>query len=309
MTVCTRELGRWGKLLSVGSGALLGMLAAALPARAEIQPLKLSFAPEDESVYAPPVPAREDQGTNMGGVNLDLSFSFLSDYVYRGVNHSDLPRSSHKPNFQFQGVVSFNTGKLPHPFVGIFANIFDSDPVSRFQEIRPFAGIEWTVRPITLDAGINSYIYPEREAFNTSEVWMKLTLDDAVIFRTERPLFTPYLYAAYDYDKNKGFYVEAGVSHDFVIEDYGLTFTLLADVAYISHFQQQFIFTGIKSSGFQHYDGGLIATYQLNNLLKVSKRFGEIDLKGYLYYTDGIGPQILHAESTVWGGAGLQFKY
>ena len=88
MTFGTPVKARW-------LGGLMGMLAVlAGNARADIEPLKLSFAPEDQSVYAPPVPAREDQGVNQGGMNLDLTFAFMSDYVYRGINHSDFPNQS-----------------------------------------------------------------------------------------------------------------------------------------------------------------------------------------------------------------------
>jgi hypothetical protein len=308
MIVCrTRDQKGWMKLFT--AAAVLFSVTAALSARAEIEPLKLSFAPDDESVYAPPQPPREDQGTNQGGVNVDLSFNYMSDYVYRGINHSDFPGRTRTANLQFDGKVSFNTGRLPHPFFGVFTNLYDNDPVSRFQEIRPFAGFEWSLRPITVAVGVNSYIYPEREHFNTSEAWMQLTLDDSLLFRTERPLFTPYVYGAYDYDKNDGFYLEAGVSHDLVFEDWGLAFKFFADVAYMSHIKQQFIFVSERSTGFQHYDVGMVVTYQLNSLLHVSRRYGEIDLKGYLTYTDGITRQLLHSDSTVWGGAGIQFKY
>lgn len=311
MTVCRRKRDRtgWFKLFSAVAAALLGVSATLSARAADIQPLKLSFAPDDESVYAPPQPAREEQGSNQGGVNLDLSFNYMSDYVYRGINHSDFPGRSRTANLQFDGKVSFNTGRLPHPFFGVFTNLYDNDPVSRFQEIRPFAGFEWNLRPVNVVAGVNSYIYPEREHFNTAEAFLQLTLDDSLLFRTERPLFSPYVYGAYDYDKNDGYYIEAGVSHDVVFEDWGLTLTFFGDVGYMSNIHQQFIFVAQKGSGFQHYDVGMVATYQLNNLLHVSRRYGEINLRGYLNYTDGINRQLLHSDSTVWGGAGIQFKY
>ena len=257
----------------------------------------------------PPAAPREDQGINMGGVNLDLKITYLSDYLYRGVDHSSFSNRSKKPNVQFDGTISFNTGKLPHPFIGVFANIFGADPVSRFQEIRPFAGLEWNIRPITFAAGINAYIYPEREKFNTSEVWGRLTFDDSILFRTEQPLFSPYVYGAYDYDLNRGWYLEAGIKHDFVIEDTGLVFTALADVGYVNNIRQQFIFTSPKTNGLQHYDVGLTAAYSLNRFFHFSRRFGDVSLNGYLYYTSGIDKQILHSDSKVWGGVGVQFKY
>jgi hypothetical protein len=278
--------------------------------RAEMPIYKLSLAPDDESVYAPPTAPREDQGVNLGGVNLDLKFTYLSAYVYRGVDHSNFVNNKkERPNLQFEGTVFFNTGKLPHPFIGIFTNVNNGDPVSRFQEIRPYGGVEWTLRPFTIDAGVNSYIYPEREKFNTAEAWAKITFDDSILFRSERPLFSPYIYGAYDYVLNNGTYLEAGIKHDFVIEDTGITVTVLGDIAYVNNIKQVFIFTNKGANGLQHYDVGLIATYSLNRLFHFSKRYGDVSLNGYINYTDGISRDVLHADTKIWGGVGLQFKY
>jgi hypothetical protein len=278
-------------------------------AQAEIPVYKLSLLPEDESVYAPPAAPKEEDGANLGGVNLDLKITYLNDYIYRGVNHSAFVGRTAKPNVQFDGTVFFNTGKIPHPFFGLFANVYNNDPVSRFQEIRPFGGLEWTLRPFTIVGGVNAYIYPEREVFNTAEVWSRLTFDDSVLFKSERPMLSPYGYAAYDYDKSSGFYLEAGLKHDFVIEDTGLTFTVLGDVGYFAGIRQQFIFVTKKRNGFQHYDIGLIGSYSLNNLLKIKHRYGDVSLNGYLYYTDGINHDIMAVKSKIWGGVGVQFKY
>ena len=299
------------KLMRQWTWLLIGAFSAALSGgvRAEMPVYKLSLLPEDESVYAPPTLPREDQGINQGGVNLDLKFTFYSDYIYRGINHTKFPGRTSSPDFQVEGTVYFNTGKLPHPFFGVFTNVYNDDPVSRFQEIRPFGGFEWTIRPFTIDAGVNSYIYPEREKLNTSEAFAKLTFDDSILFRTERPVFSPYIYGAYDYTLNNGTYAEAGIKHDFVIEDTGLTLTVFGDIAYINGIKQVFIFTNAKRTGLQHYDVGLIASYSLNNLFKFSRRYGDVTLNGYLNYTDGINRDVLHADTKIWGGFGIQFKY
>jgi uncharacterized protein (TIGR02001 family) len=293
------------KWMLLGLGLMLCLMSVTV--RAEL-PESYSLLPDDDSVYAPPSRSEENQGSNLGGVNLDLTFAYMSDYVYRGINHTDFPGRAKKPDVQFDGRVEFNTGKLPHPYVGIFSVIYDNDPVSRFQEIRPYAGLSWTIRPVNIDTGVNSYIYPEREKFNTSEVYLKLTFDDSFIFKTEKPLFSPYLYAAYDYDKNQGFYYEAGLKHDFVIQDTGVTLTVAADVGYISHIEQMFIFVNKKTYGWQHYDVGLIGTYELNQLLHVAHRYGQINLQGYLWYTNGLDKDIGHTDK-MWGGIGLEFKY
>src|SRR5580704_17895024 len=114
---------------------------------------------EPQSVYAPPQPPTEQDGVNNGGVDTDLTFRYVTDDVYRGVSHDRASGGNiHAPNFQAQSQLDFNLGKLPHPYIGVFANIDDSDPVSRFQEVRPFFGVEYTTRPLIFNIGHNSYI-------------------------------------------------------------------------------------------------------------------------------------------------------
>ena len=46
---------------------------------------------------------------------------------------------------------------------------------------------------------------------------------------------------------------EAGVKHDFIFEDIGVTVTTYGDVAYLSNFPQQFVLVSANDSGFQHF--------------------------------------------------------
>ena len=117
------------------------------------------------------------------------------------------------------------------------------------------------------------------------------------------------MYGAYDYDFNKGWYIEAGVRHDFIIEDTGLTVTGIADVGYIAGIKREFIFANVKQSGFQHYDIGLVVSYALNHLFEIPRRFGEWSFNGYVYYTQGINRNSIHSDTQLWGGVGVGFKY
>jgi hypothetical protein len=281
------------------------------------RPLKLAMEPDAESVYAPPVPPSEEEGTNQGAVNLDLTVRYMTDYVYRGIDRAEpFPGSSfgggHEdaPNLQFDGSVSFDLGKLPHPFVGAFVNVYDSDPISRFQEVRPFFGVEWTLRPLILEAGHQNYIFPERDELSTAEVYGKITFDDSWLFRTEQPILSPYIYGAYDYDLYNGWYFEAGISHDFAIEDTGIVLTAVADIAYVRGYQLFLLNPAVDDddTGFQHYDLGLIGRYSLNTLFNIPKRYGDFSIEGYLYYTDNIDQQ-LRADTQIWGGMGIRFQY
>jgi hypothetical protein len=283
-----------------------------------------------ESVYDLEAPPQQDVGVNEGGVNFDLRVSYLTDYVFRGLDRSEgngnfndengdpvifdpdepdfSPGAEDAANLQVNTRVKFDLGRVPGPFIGLFANVYNDDPINRFQEIRPYVGLEWMIRPLIIAAGQTTYIYPERDDVNTAEVWAGITLDDSFLFNSERPVLSPYIFAAYDYDLYDGTYVEAGLKHEIIFEDTPITLTFLADVAFVAN-NRQFTTSDVKEdTGFQHYDIGVIGRFNLNTLFNVSRRYGTFHLEGYLYYTDGIDDDLL-ADTQLWGGVGIGFRY
>lgn len=302
---------------AVMAAVTLAAIPAALPAAPpttvtptpDQNPLRLALLQSDyPSVYAPPEPERDDQGVNEGGVNFTLEVRYMTDYIYRGVERFDnLGSHEDSPNFQVDGSIHWDLGKLPHPFVGLFVNVFDSDPISNFQEIRPRVGFDWNLRPLLLTAGHNSYLFPDRDELETTEIFGQIQLDDSYFLKSDQPLLSPYVYAAYDYDLYEGWYFEIGVSHDFPIEDWGIVLTALAHVGYV-HANEYFTRRNGEDSGFQHYQLGLVGKYSLNTLLNMSQRYGEWSVVGYLNYTDGIDED-LQSDTQVWGGLGIGFEY
>jgi len=282
-----------------------------------ITPTKLMLQPAagpDHTVYAPPAAPTDAEGANTGGINLNLRVTYLSDYIFRGIDRTQFiglvtgtGDVDEKANFQFEGAISFNLGKLPHPFVGVFVNVLDEDPVSTFQEISPTVGAELYLRPFIFAGGNNTFIFPDRDELNTAEFWGRITLDDAAVLRNDEPLLSPYIFAAYDYDLYNGWYFEAGISHDFVLEGTGITLTTQAAVAYVL---QHGAFAGEtgEDSGFHHYQVGAIGRYSLNEFLNIPQRFGQWSLNGYVYYADGIDED-LREDTGLWGGGGVELRY
>src|SRR5208282_2299388 len=241
----------------------------------------------------PPLSPEQQEGINSGGAHLDLDVDYADSYVYRGINHDNVGGNGNSPNLLIDGKLTFDFGRYPHLFVGVFTDIYDADPVSQFQEIRPYVGIDWNLRPFLIDFGHIAYIYPQRENFDTSELFMKVTVDDSLLFNTDGPIFSPYAMGTFDFNSGKGWYVETGVSHDFRVEDWGLTLTVKADVAYIARLQQQFIFINtVQDTGWQHAEGGITAAYSVNTLFNIPKRYGEFDLTGFLLYDGKLSKQI-----------------
>lgn len=293
---------RWAWVIIAGVGLWCPSLRAQV-----VAPFQLPDN-EPQNVYVQPATPTPDQLVNKGGVHFSLDISYLSTYMYRGIDQSTPPeRNEHA--LQFDGRLTFDVGKAPHPFIGVFSNIFNTDPVSKFEEIRPYAGVEWTIRPITVSAGFNSFIFPNREGLDYQEVWTQISVDDSRFFHTERPFLHPYVYGAYDYNKYYGFYLEAGVNHDFVIGDSGVILTAVGDFGYVAH-NSYFLGTGplAHDTGFQHYDVGAVLTYDIGRALGIPLRYGQWQVKGLLFYTGPVEAG-LRANNRIWGGVGVEFKY
>jgi len=309
---------------NIWAGVVLLIAGSAVRAQTTDQiivPLNLSLqAQTPESIYAPPEAMAEENAINAGGVNFKLNATYFSDYVFRGIDRSETSGREDSGNMQIDGQMRFELGRFPDLFMGVFTNINDADPISRFQEIRPYFGLELTARPIIFTVGNTFYIYPDRDEFNTAEVFAQIKLDDSYFFRSDDPVFSPYVLAAWDYDKYDGFYIEAGVRHDFELEDLPLTISPIARIAYVLN-QKAFRTVGLPGqdpsfesgtsgpdTGFQHYELGMELTYGLNDLLHIPARYGQFDLKGYLFYTDQLQND-LRADTELYGGVGVGFSY
>lgn len=290
----------------VASAVLAGEVLADTP----VFRTALTLQPAPETVYAPPQAPQPRSGVNEGAVHFEGEALYMTDYVFRGIERFEVPGGEDRLNLQLHSKVSIDLDKLPHPFLDLFVNVAENDPISSFQEIRPTIGFDWPIRPLVLSAGHTSYLFPDRDELETNEVFGKISLDDSFLWGTPRPVLSPYIMAAYDYDVYDGLYVEAGVSHRVEFEDTGLSLTFQAAVAYvhgIALFDADPL-DGDKAKGFQHYRVGVVGEYSLNELLNLSRRYGEWSITGHLFYNDGIDDDLL-ADRQLYGGAGVRFRY
>lgn len=314
--------------VQVSRAATVGLCAAWVCACWGEQVPALIPIGQPESVYAPPAPPREGDGINQGAVHLDFDLVVTTDYVWRGIERfefdPDFPRSPGAPdpgtpdegedvaNAQLNLKLRWDLGKFPSPFIRVFvdaAEDTDQPGSSSFREIQPTLGFDWNIRPLKFSFGNTNYIFPETDfdangVPESGEVFARLEIDDSYFFKTERPIFAPYVFAAYDYDKFEGLYAEAGVSHTFLIEETPLAITVNGHVAYASGLSEIFIGNG----GFQHYQVGVTADYSLNQLFNFSTRFGEWSLTGFINYTGEIDED-MRVDEQLWGGGGITFKY
>ena len=299
--------------MKIPSKTMLFLAAGVLASVANAEDQSV-FAPRPESadpatsVFAPRPTGAARQGESAAKLTLQFDATYLSDYVYRGVDYTKVS-SRQGVDVALGMQLSLDPGPgLPKPFVSLETNGFDADPESHWQFVRPTAGVQWTWKSVTLTGGLTSSIYPNRDDFNTSEVFTQAQLDDSKLWGTPQPLLNPSLLAAYDYDLNNGWYVQAGISHDFSLGQTGLTLTPVARIGYTAGWQQEFVFQVPSGTGWQHYDLGIEARYALNSLMNLPKRYGQWSLKGSLFHTERL------AESTVgstitWAGLGIAAEY
>ena len=137
--------------------------------RRRVKPLRLTQSVRPRERLRPRGPAGAGPGRQRGRRHFDLHVSYLTDYVFRGIDRSEgsggfndeegnpvvfapdepdfEPGAEDAANLQSTHGSSSTSARLPSPFVGLFANVYNDDPINRFQEIRPFVGFEWMIRP------------------------------------------------------------------------------------------------------------------------------------------------------------------
>ncbi len=301
--------------LTIALAAVLSSVSAIAAAADEAAVWPASPA-GPETVYASPggpaAAATEPQGPRL---KWELSLGYASAYVYRGIDHSatvgatpDAIDEGGGSSFQFSGRVTLDAGGPWHPFVDLFSNYWDTDPVSNWQELRPTLGLQWQSKAAAVSAGVTSYVYPDRTGDNTSEVFMRADMNDGDLLGREQPILNPYGLVACELDANGGWYGELGISHNWAIAGLGLTVTPVARVAYTYRMDEAFIFeTDRSGSGWQHADLGLQLSYRLNTLLNLPASDGNWALGAFLFRTSHLADATLGGSLT-WGGVNVTWR-
>jgi len=284
--------------------AVLSLLLATPAVRGQVDSDPLAEVPE--TVYGQPPLRTPGTGYNDGALNLAIYGLYRTDYVFRGLElFDDTVGGEDDVNLGFEGDRVLDLGRLPDPFVRIITNTAEGDSVSEFQIIRPTVGLTFANDLFDLVVGHQSYTYPDRDELDTAEVIALLAIHGAWLAGGEGAFLGPYLFVAHDYDAFDGTYFEAGVRRDFRVGESSLRLGYEAHVAYVESLPELF---GGDGRGFQHYELGLRAGYDLNQLLNISRRFGRWSLEGEIHYTDGLADDLV-AETQIWGGGGIGFRY
>ena len=115
---------------------------------------------EPASVYPEIMPPRAEEAMNAGGVNFGLNVELADPTTFFAVSIKAPTAtilkhrcsSTRTPNLIW---VNFRIRSSGYSSMSL-----NSDPKARFEEVRPYFGAEWTLKPIIIAAGFTSYIHP-----------------------------------------------------------------------------------------------------------------------------------------------------
>ncbi|MCK5114679.1 MAG: hypothetical protein KAR11_07965, partial [Phycisphaerae bacterium] len=180
-------------------------------------------------------------------VTFSIDYTFVSDYIWRGINLSNPSRStgaSHNeggrwPNQQMTLGAEVYLGKFGRVGGSIWFEWYCGQPYltpedgsKTLQEIDYTVYYGYDISQIGLDVevGFIWYQFPRAtgDAAGTQEIYTNLSFDDSVLYRlcgldVKDPILNPYLFIAWDLDLARGgSYYEFGLNHEFALSDMGM---------------------------------------------------------------------------------------
>lgn len=246
-------------------------------------------------------------------LSFSLEYSIYSDYIFRGINFSEIPREGRERlNHQLSldlgvdlgllfdrdagslGTLNFNT------WFEWFAGQKKIDPVSggqNLQEVDYTIAWSYDMEPIatTFTLGYVFFSFPNAKTANTQEWTVALEHNDAWMWKWLWPdnvdgVLNPSIFYAMDVVAAPGgSWLELGVSHEFqVAENVTLTPGIIAaiDHRYLDPI------LGNRRSGstrLAYVQYGLNVGYDLSGGMKLSEKLGSWSMSGFLYFNDAVG--------------------
>jgi len=275
---------------------------------------------------APPKPSAEF--TKPIPLSFRVDYTLASDKVWRGVNWTEYAgEGREKPNhFLGTGV------ELATP-VGTFGAAFwfawfagqdrltpgcddhfhEADYVAYWR--RAFQEIATTV-----ELGWIAYTFPQitGDWHDTYEVYVKLSFDDSKLFGTKSPVLNPYIYYGLDIDMGDyGSWIELGISHNFPLASFDalknvaflkdLTITPSLGLAIEHRYMDKFAGPGQEATRLAYIQYGLAVAYDVGKAIGLPRRYGDLNVVGYLNFNDAMREDLLNDE--LYGGVKLVYSW
>ena len=306
---------------------LMGVLAT-MPDVAQAE----DFLTEAEEVQSKAEPV-DEQYVEADGWEKPIPFSFgidytlVSDYIFRGINFSEYAgEGREKPNHQLSVGGEVDLGEYGAVGGSVWFEWFAGqesltpNDSSNLQEVDYSAYWAYDFEQIytSVELGWIYYSFPRLsgDADATQEWYVSLSFDDSFLFGTEESVLNPFFTLYHDFDDFGGYWMEAGVSHDFAMADMGMEdVMILKDVTVtpsltlgIDHrWVDEALASGSPSTRLANLTYGMDVFYDLGSALEMPEQYGSIGINGFLYYSQAFRDDVLNDE--FYGGVTLSYGW
>lgn len=270
-------------------------------------------------------------------ISLAVSYYYLSDYVWRGINFSDhATEHGEQANHQLTTSIAWDTGDYGTiGFDTFFEWYADQKKINPYggQNLQEVDYVLWwgySIEPIATDVtvGITWYVYPNLAKLlrqdgargnnnddRTTEWWFSLEHNDAWMWKwlfpdNEDGVLNPSFFFAQDFGIGAGaVWMEFGISHEFEIVE-NLTITPGYLVAVDGGVLRRYL--GVPNADhlrFAYDQWSLDVTYDLTPILQLPKWAGSISVSGLLYFNNALGTAVKEIDDELYGGLAVNWAW
>lgn len=275
-------------------------------------------------------------------VTVGVDYTYVTDYVWRGINLSEWPnekgeQANHQmtayASVDLEGLTGMPIGELG--FSAWFEWYADQSHLTpqyggNNQEIDYTLYWAYDIPSIytSLELGWIVYTFPplSSDGYATQELYVNLSFDDTPLWQMlgiqcEAPILNPYVYWGIDIDDGtSGQWMEVGISHDFVLADWGMDATpvlkdmtvtpslvLGIDHRYVHIFSLDPANSGDPDTKLANLNYGVSVGYDLSSALGIPPQWGSLAMTGFVNYSQALSRKKLNDE--LYGGLTVGWEW
>ncbi len=277
-----------------------------------------------EAGWAKPIP-----------ITFIVDYTYVSDYVFRGVNRSEFDgEDGERCNSQLTVGAAWDTG-----VVGTFgftiwwewySGQLEMDPAShtRLQEVDYTIYWAYDLReivpslPVIFETGWIAYTFNNAtgDCYYTHEWYWGFYLNDGELLGLDQGILNPYIVWYLDLDDYRGSFIEMGMSHDFILADLGMDNTpILKDITVtpsaVMGIDHRYFYptneSNNKATRLANVLYGLAVAYDLSGALNLPERYGNITITGFMNYSHAIANKLRHdlISDEFFGGVSATYEW
>ncbi len=296
---------------------------------APVRPSAMLAEDSDDAAEAPDPVAEEQAGIDKA-FSFGVSYTVVSDYIFRGINFSEhATEGREKLNHQVTTSLGVDLAALGiGPFGSIHFDTFfewyaDQKKISgdgaNIQEIDYLVYWSYDIEQIgtSMSIGWTRYDFPNATAFDTDEWFISLEHNDAWMWKwlfpdNEDGVLNPSFFLAHDFDIASGVWMEVAISHDFVCPQIPhLTMTPGLKLGIDAGWAGPLTGADGHDTRLAFLEYNVSVAYALSEALGLPDAYGDISLSTFLAFSDAFaeGGSAGIFRDEFYGGFGISWDW